>query len=375
MEFKEKNILIISPTVWDVNAPARQLYARELATKGNQVYFLHPPSRVNSVTARTEAENLFVVDYRERKKLFGLMGIAPEEAQIKHILKLIGKPIDVVWSFDSNRFGDLRKFGVKAKVFYVDDWAEGEHFEKKLAHSADLVLTLSEPLAEKIGKTAGNKVVFQHSLNDAFKQALGRVEKIRANTQFTTGRLRCGYIGNLQSKYIDTGIFEEIICQNPTVEFHLIGPFVKESNLATSGNKTWEDPFVEFLMNAPNVRMYGSLMIKRMAELLMTMDLHLVCYDVNQYANQVANPQKIMEYFSTGKVVVSTPTSSYEKHKYLIQMADRQEELPTLFKQVIDRIEELNEPAKAMMRFSFALAHTYDEQLKRIEEELTKLGL
>lgn len=374
MELKEKSILIISPTAWDVNAPARQLYARELAAKGNLVYFLHPPSRVNSVTARTEAENLFVVDYSERKKLFGLMGLASEEAQIKHILKLIGKPIDLVWSFDSGRFSDLRKFGVKAKVFYLEDWKE-ETLEKKLAHSADLVLALSKPLSEKIGKTSGAKIVFQHSLNDAFKKALGRVEKIRANTQFTPGRLRCGYIGNLQSKYIDTEIFEKIIRQNPTVEFHLIGPFVKDSNLATTGNKTWEDPFVEYLMSAPNVRMYGSLMIKRMAELLQTMDFHLVCYDVNQYASQVANPQKIMEYLSTGKVVVATPTSSYEKHNYLIEMADQKEALPALFKQVIDHLEELNEPAKAMMRFSYALAHTYDEQLKRIEEELTKLGL
>jgi len=86
-----------------------------------------------------------------------------------------------------------------------------------------------------------------------------------------------------------------------------------------------------------------------MAELLQTMDFHLVCYDVNQYANQVANPQKIMEYFSTGKIVVATPTASYEKHKHLIQMADSQETLPALFKEVVENIEEHNDPTKALI--------------------------
>ncbi len=375
MELKEKNILIISPTAWDVDAPARQLYALELAAQGNQVYFLHPPTKINSVTARTESENLFVVDYREKRKLFGLLGLAPEDAQIKHILKLIGKSIDVVWSFDCQRFRDLSKFNAAAKIFYLEDWQDEVQLEQTLANSADLVLAVSEPLSEKLGDCKGEVVVFQHGLNKAHKQALGRVEKIRANTQFTTGRLRCGYIGNLQSKYIDTEAFETIIRQNPTVEFHLIGPFVKESNLATTGNKTWEDPFVEFLMGAPNVRMYGSLMIKRMAELLQTMDLHLVCYDVNQYANQVANPPKILEYLSTGKVVVATPTLAYQKYQHLIQMADSQEALPALFKHVVSDLEQYNAPKLTFDRLAFALSNTYEEQLKRIEAELTKLGL
>ena len=305
--------------------------------------------------------------------MFGFLGAVNEAAQIKKILALINKKLDIVWSFDTQRFGDLTKFGAALKIFSLEVWDTEPNLEKELANSADLILGYSQPLLDKLGPVKGHKALMHHALGAAYAESIQKVDFIRSNTQFATGRIRCGYVGNLQNKFIDTEAFEAIIRNNPIVEFHLIGPFVKDSNLAYSENKTWEDPFVEFLMNAPNVRMYGSLMNVRTAEILQTMDLFLVCYNVSKYKNEVANPAKVMEYFSAGKVVVSSFTDIFAAEQDLLLMADTNTQLPQLFKTAVDNIEQYNEVAKMKARVDFAIAHTYDKKLVAIEQILNNL--
>jgi len=374
MELRHKNILIISPTAWDVTFPARQHYARELAKMGNAVYYLNPPSKLNSVV--TLFENLYIVDQKPINSLFGLLGTATIlSKQIAKILSLIAKKIDVVWSFDINRFPDLAQFATNAiKILTIEEWPKEPSFEKQIANSADLVLGLSQVILDNLGTVKAKKELFQHALGNVFVEALHRVTRIKENTQFTTGRVRCGYLGSLQNKYIDTEAFETIIRENPIVEFHIVGPFMKESNLAGSGNKTWEDPFVEYLMSASNVRMYGSLMTVRTAEILQTMDLFLVCYDTKLFEDVVANPQKIMEYFSVGTAVVASRTKSYEDQKSILAMANEDEPLPILFKKVVENLNHHNRAELAQARINFALNHTYGKQLLKIEEIFTTMG-
>jgi hypothetical protein len=68
MPFRDKNILIISPTPWEVSFPARQHYARELAKSGAFVYYINPPSKADSIIELSE--NLWVVDYKVNGGLF-----------------------------------------------------------------------------------------------------------------------------------------------------------------------------------------------------------------------------------------------------------------------------------------------------------------
>jgi hypothetical protein len=212
------------------------------------------------------------------------------------------------------------------------------------------------------------KILFDHALGNVFVEAGQRKQQILENTQFASGRIRCGYLGNLQNKYIDTAVFETIIRENPMVEFHIIGPFVKESNLAGSGNKTWEDPFVEFLMSAANVRMYGSLMTARIAEILQTMDILLVCYDANKYVDIVANPQKVVEYCSVGSVIVSSLLMDHKSNSALIRMADENRFLPQIFKTTVEHISDFNTEELRQKRINFALEHTYENQLRKLEK-------
>jgi hypothetical protein len=369
MELRSKNILIISPTAWDVSFPARQHYARELAKIGNVVFFLNPFSKENAVTEFSR--NLYIVDLKPITYLFGLIQANSEQNQIDNIYKLIQRKIDLIWSFDQNRFTDYELFGKEIpKILSLEEEIYNESQIIKIANTVNLCIGMSLPLLEKVKASTSSKVLFHHALSNAHTEAIQKLDLIMANTQFATGRIRCGYLGNLQNKYIDTVTFEKIIKENPIVEFHLIGPFVKDSNLAESGAKTWEDPFIEFLMSSPNVRLYGSLMTVRAAEILQTMDMFLVCYDTSQYLNQVANPAKIIEYLSSGHVVVASKTLQFQDQKELVATVEENDDLPRLFQEVSQSLSDWNREDLKLRRQQFALNRTYEKQILRIEKLL-----
>jgi len=366
MPFRDKNILIISPTPWEVSFPARQHYARELAKSGAFVYYLNPPSKADSIIELSE--NLWVVDYKVNGGLFGLFKL-PEPKLADKINLLILKKIDLVWSFDCSRFQNLNLFGSDSfKIYQKEEWFSDINAETEIANTANLTLCLSKPLLDQLSDVKSPKILFDHALANVYVEAGQRKQQIMVNTQFASGRIRCGYLGNLQNKYIDTAIFESIIRENPMVEFHIVGPFVKESNLAGSGNKTWEDPFVEFLMSAANVRMYGSLMTVRTAEILQTMDMFLVCYDSERFADIVANPQKVLEYLSVGNVIVSSLLSDYKSDSDLILMSDKNKDIPAIFKNTVNGLADYNTDALRKKRIDRALDHTYEKQLLKLEK-------
>ncbi len=366
MPFRNKNILIISPTPWEVNFPARQHYARELAKQGAFVFYLNPPSKADSKIELSE--NLWVVDYKLNGGFMGLFKL-PESKLVEKITALISKKIDLIWSFDCSRFRNLNLFGSDSfKIYQKEEWFKDIEAETEIANNTNLMLCLSKPLMDQLPKLNCPKILFDHALGNVFVEAGQRKQQIMENTQFASGRIRCGYLGNLQNKYIDTAVFENIIRENPMVEFHIIGPFVKESNLAGSGNKTWEDPFVEFLMSAANVRMYGSLMTARIAEILQTMDMFLVCYDTDKYVDIVANPQKVVEYFSVGSVIVSSLLIDHNSNSGLIRMADENKSLARIFKTTVAELSEFNSEDLRKKRIDFALDHTYENQLRKLEK-------
>ena len=62
MQFINKKIIIISPESWGINFVSKHHYAKELANKGNEVYFLNPPSDKNELI--NIEKNLYVINYK-----------------------------------------------------------------------------------------------------------------------------------------------------------------------------------------------------------------------------------------------------------------------------------------------------------------------
>jgi len=100
------------------------------------------------------------------------------------------------------------------------------------------------------------------------------------------------------------------------------------------------------------------------------MDVFLICYDIIKDQCKGTNYHKVMEYLSTGKVIVSNNITTYHERPDLVTMiSDRSSnrDLPTLFKKVIENLEEYNSSALQKSRREFAAENTYQKQIERIE--------
>jgi hypothetical protein len=120
--------------------------------------------------------------------------------------------------------------------------------------------------------------------------------------------------------------------------------------------------------------MYGSLMTIRTAEILQTMDMFLICYDTDKYAEIVANPQKVIEYFSVGNIVVSSKLLDHKTNADLILMSNQNKELPAIFKQAVENISDYNSEELRKKRIDLALSHTYEKQLIKLEKIIAEHG-
>lgn len=104
------------------------------------------------------------------------------------------------------------------------------------------------------------------------------------------------------------------------------------------------------------------------------MDGFLICYDIHKDQSGGTNYHKIMEYLSTGMVIVSNNVTTYRDRPELVRMIAEREhnrQLPALFKETIANIALYNSPDARLGRIRFAHDNTYDKQLERIERLLT----
>jgi hypothetical protein len=77
----------------------------------------------------------------------------------------------------------------------------------------------------------------------------------------------------------------------------------------------------------------------------------------------------VLEYLSTGKVVVSNHLSFYQD-KELLEMAPfgKNHELPKLVQHVAENLHYYNSLENQQARKQWALDHTYERHIQRIEE-------
>ena len=96
--------------------------------------------------------------------------------------------------------------------------------------------------------------------------------------------------------------------------------------------------------------------------------MFLICYETEKNADIVANPQKLIEYLSVGNVIVSSLLLDHSANSDLVLMAKQNKELPALFKQVQKEILHYNTDELRKKRVAFALDHTYEKQLQKLEK-------
>ena len=374
-ELRNKTILLISPQSWGTMFVSKHHYAIELAKMENRVYFLNPPDNKNEKSkdrvriSSSGVENLWLINHRlwfpynlkfHAIFLFHLF-IKPH---IKKILKEVSRPIDFVWSFDLGNLYPLRFFGVLPfKIFHPVD----EPLNKTAIDSAkgcDIIFSVTREILEKYSWVKAPKYFINHGVAGDF---ITSVNSIRLSNR----RVHIGFSGNLLRNDIDRSVLLQIVRENPEVFFDFFGSYT-ESHSNIGGIQDSEvDQFVSFLQGSQNVKLHGPVKHQTLACEFQRMDAFLICYDIKKDQSGGTNYHKIMEYLSTGKVIISNNVTTYKSEPDLLRMVESREDnkdLPTLFKDTIRQIGLFNSPSLQDKRVKFALENTYSRQVERIEK-------
>lgn len=374
-----KTYLIISPQPWGKMYLSKHNYAIELAEAGNKVYFLNPPTYKKlapklALTVKEERPNLFLLDYFLSKPVFVLRFKArPVYDFLMHstLIKAVNRlaHFDELWCFDPNIFSGFRPFNARKKLLFIVDQHDNQSL-KKLTRESDGIATISSLIMDYFNFSQKPKLLLNHGLNKTFT-ALAR-QRLRAGLKNeTAGPVKVAYVGNLlQGNRMDYETLRKIVQENPEMQFHLYGPYEEKDNTLGSTLSEGLKAFIAFLRQSRNVFLHGILPQVKLAEEMQNMDAFLTCYNYLTDYNKSSNCHKIIEYLSVGKVCISNRIMTYEGTEGLLEMPDEytNENLPALFRHVMQNLPTYNAPERQRRRIQFALENTYKKHIETITQ-------
>jgi hypothetical protein len=378
-----KTILVISPAEWGEVMVSKHHYAMELVHAGNRVLYLNPPLGAGNrigVDAVHEMAGLELVTFTPRtplrlrfhaRRLYDFL----MRRDIRRLMKTLATPVDLVWCFDPNLYSDLRVFGGSFNIFHPVDEIRERH-QAEVAKSADLGLCVSESIRRTLLRAQPNSHKIGHGLARPFAvNAVAEIARLGDAVQSAgalPAPLRVGYVGNLRIPGLDRTTLRTIIESHPRIIFEFWGPF---TNSTSSESIDEVDAFIQFLSMAENVELHGPRTPDAVAAQFGRCDAFIVCYDRHVEPNQGSNAHKILEYLSTGKVVISSHVSEYAGRHGILEMPaadDPPDTFVAVFDNTISALQTLNSDARRIARLRLALDNTYEKQLERIDSLISR---
>jgi hypothetical protein len=347
-------------------------YAIALARGRNEVYFLNPPSEtiIKNDVEIVESKilpSLFIINhsiyFSKRLKfkwiwLFHLL----MKFHIKKIEKAIGKQVDIIWSFDLGNYYPFKYFASSSyKIFSPYDKPQNIASINS-AVGCNIIISIAKEIIEYYTQFNVPKYFMHHGLADEFFEQ----KEISKNCD---SYIRVGLSGNWMRNDIDIKCILKIISENPDVIFEFWGSYQShQSNIGSEKNMETADLMMH-LKNEKNVIIHGVKHPKELARQFQRMDAFLIAYDILKDQSRGTNYHKIMEYLSTGKVVISNNITTYSNLPDLIEMTKSRQnnnELPGLFKTVINNLKYYNQPKFIRKRKDFALGNLYSDKINEI---------
>lgn len=364
-----KNILLVSPQPWDHVFISKHHYAEELARSSNAVYFLEPPSKSGKqniiVRPHETIENLFLISWRPffpriiRFHLYPLYKLLAA-LQARLISQKIGCSLDVVWSFDFNLFPNLKAFGAGFNIYHPVDPLTSIN-QINIAGSADLIISVSERILSNFNSEefSGKTLLVNHGLSQEFSE----IANTPPEKESIKLEINVGYFGNLDRRMINWDLWRQLIRDHPGINFHFWGPYSKDGE------------FSRTVSNVKNVFAHGIKNKKVLASEASIMDCFLLIYSYDDVESDRSNSHKLLEYLSTGKVIVSNWIEAYQDHDELVRTPGdgKDEQIPELFRETIENLVMYNSNRLMMERKSFALAHTYKNNLHQIDNRIFEI--
>lgn len=377
-----KSVLIISPNTWGKLLISKHNYAIEMTKLGYKVFFMNPPNqdlKINqySVYPINEFPNLYLINTKISNNRFldylrlrlGFTEILDFSLYrlIKKICNRESIQFEQIWNFDPNLHGFLYKYPSEFKIFFVvDQISQKSHLRS--ARNIDLVVSVTSVILNKYSEVNSKKLLLNHGLNSLF---VNQAKKNLSNTSNNKCIRNVGYVGNLIIRFINYKVLNQIVQNNPDITFHFWGAYNTENNNLLGAIDSGVEHNIENFKKNKNVILYGLKVQAEILESINNMDAFLMCYDIENDPNEGANSHKILEYLSTGKVIIANRVLDYKNSDLFPMLKDTDtNKLIKLFDDVINNVEYYNAEELQRKRLNFALASTYEQNIIKIESTL-----
>lgn len=358
MELRNLNILLISPEPWDHIFVSKHHYAVQLASEGNQVFFLNPPDDEWRIYT-TRYKRLFSVHYRGFPKGLRFYPRFIQNLFIRRNFAKVEKSckvaFDVIWSFDNSVFFDFGALPDRVtKICHIVD--QNQNFQlARAASTADLCIGVIPSIVEKLLRYNKNTFLITHGVQEFPTNPVG-IDLPGKNQK------KALYLGNLDMPYINWPLLLMAAKQLDSVDFVFVGPIEKSKEAAS----------VVELQKLTNVAFLPAVPASAIPGYLASADVLLIAYKM-EYNYQYASPHKTMEYLASGKMIVSTRVESCIDLAALnlLLMENEDEGFVELVRKALDQRQRWSSPEVAQKRIGVALENSYKRKLLEINKFLT----
>lgn len=352
-----KVILIISPQEWNSIKISKHYYAKELSNLNNKVYFLNPIKTGLFSNIRNVDKNIWVIDFK---------------LPIPYVFKFKFRPIydfiltnyfsfflnkkkilpQIIWDFDNtHQFNNYLIFKGAVKIFHPVDALCID--SKKINKKPDIIFSVSTLILNKININVP-KYFINHGLSNTF---LKRAYKNLEENIFVKSIKNIGYSGNLNITALNYKLFESIVEKYNQINFHFIGPYDNTTKLYS------------ILKKYTNTHFTGNLFDNDLVEKLNQMDILFYNYISNNKNYFSDNSHKILEYLSTGKIIIGNKLLVYENSDLILQSNNDKEFIEQL-NEIIKNPTNFNSIDLNKKKIQFAISNSYYNQVKKIEKIL-----
>jgi len=352
---KGKHILLISPESWHGLKMSKHHLAEGLVARGNHVCFWGTSPASTREVAVTGEGALRVVN---TPHWFRSINHWPKWVNqwyygrtIAAIEREAGSPFDIIWCFDTSRMQWFAP-GPFFKLLHLVDY-NVLHQGHGLMRSADIILTTADIINKRVLELAPHAHVFKvgHALDRRWLADSDGLATARSGAPRTAL-----YAGQFYNTYIDFEVLVNVAQAHPRITFTYVGPF----------DPHYDNPWFQRLRTLPNVTFTGLKNKDELLPLVRQADILLFCFMTEKRMLERANPHKVLEYLSTGNIIVGTWTLEYETHQQLLLMAPGPSDFVSRFQEAVDRFGELNTTEKRTERIAFARERTVEHVLDRI---------